>query len=88
MHTASEAFALNEAMAQKGNPASVSDAGVGALATKAAIHGAYLNVLINCADYSNQDYTERVLAEASELLDAAGRHETRILSQVMAVIKG
>lgn len=88
MRTASEAFDLNEAMAVKGNPASVSDAGVGALATKAAVHGAYLNVMINCADYDDTAYTTRVLAEAKQLLDNAQQREADILSQVMAVIKG
>ena len=47
MRAAYETFDVLEAMAQKGNPASVSDAGVGALAARAAVLGAQLNVRIN-----------------------------------------
>ena len=47
MKVSCDAYPFLKAMAQKGNPSSVSDAGVGALACKAAVHGAYLNVKIN-----------------------------------------
>lgn len=86
MRTASESFDLNEAMAKDGNPASVSDAGVGALAAKAAVHGAYLNVMINCADYDNPDYTKPVIREATDLLNRAVERESAILSKVQEII--
>ena len=44
MGKAFEVFELCEAMAQIGNPTSVSDAGVGALCIRAAVMGSYLNV--------------------------------------------
>lgn len=87
MRVASEAFDINEEMAAKGNPNSVSDAGVGALACRAAVYGAYLNVLINCADYENKEYVDAVMAEADTMLKAAHEREASILSAVKAVIR-
>ena len=47
METASKSYELLAEMAEKGNPASISDVGVGVLATRACIEGAALNVRIN-----------------------------------------
>jgi glutamate formiminotransferase/formiminotetrahydrofolate cyclodeaminase len=47
METSSKSYQLLAEMAEKGNPASVSDVGVGASATRACIDGAALNVRIN-----------------------------------------
>src|SRR5207248_8600011 len=47
METASKSYQLLSEMAEKGNPASISDVGVGALATRACVGGAALNVRIN-----------------------------------------
>ena len=49
METASKSYQLLASMAEKGNPASISDVGVGALATRACIEGAAMNVRINLA---------------------------------------
>ena len=54
METASKSYALLGEMAAKGNPASVSDVGVGALATRACIEGAALNVRINLGQLKDQ----------------------------------
>jgi glutamate formiminotransferase/formiminotetrahydrofolate cyclodeaminase len=43
-------------MAEKGNPASVSDVGVGALATRACIEGAALNVRINLGQLKDEKF--------------------------------
>jgi len=47
MRTAQAAFPLLRAMAEQGNKASASDAGVGALCVRAAVRGAWLNVRTN-----------------------------------------
>jgi glutamate formiminotransferase / formiminotetrahydrofolate cyclodeaminase len=47
METAFKSYALLGEMAEKGNPASISDVGVGALAVRACIEGAAMNVRIN-----------------------------------------
>jgi glutamate formiminotransferase/formiminotetrahydrofolate cyclodeaminase len=56
METASKSYGLLAEMAEKGNPASVSDVGVGALATRACIEGAALNVRINLAQLEDEKF--------------------------------
>jgi glutamate formiminotransferase/formiminotetrahydrofolate cyclodeaminase len=77
METASRAYDLLAAMAEKGNPASISDVGVGLLATRACIDGAGMNVRINLSGLKD----ERVRAELGERLivlmkDSEARYET------------
>ena len=56
METASKSYELLAGMAEKGNPASVSDVGVGALATRACIEGAALNVRINLTQLKDEKF--------------------------------
>ncbi len=56
METASKSYDLLAEMAERGNPASVSDVGVGALATRACIEGAALNVRINLAQLKDEKF--------------------------------
>jgi glutamate formiminotransferase/formiminotetrahydrofolate cyclodeaminase len=56
METASKSYELLAEMAESGNPASVSDVGVGALATRACIEGAALNVRINLAQLKDEKF--------------------------------
>jgi glutamate formiminotransferase/formiminotetrahydrofolate cyclodeaminase len=56
METASRSYALLAEMAKKGNPASISDVGVGALATRACIEGAALNVRINLGQLKDEEF--------------------------------
>ena len=59
METSFEAYNMLQKMAEDGNPNSVSDAGVGALACRAAVHGAFLNVKINCAGFDDEKYVKK-----------------------------
>ena len=68
MQVAHSAYAFLKVMAQKGNPNSVSDAGVGALACRAAVHGALLNVKINCAGFEDEKYVARIIKKAEGIL--------------------
>lgn len=86
MKAASKTFGLLEAMAGKGNPASVSDAGVGALAARSAVLGAFLNVRINAAGLKDRTAAERILAEAAEIARDAESREKGILDIVNSVI--
>lgn len=76
------------AMAETGNPASVSDAGVGALCARAAVMGAYLNVRINVGDLADEqlvgDYVERGAAIQQQAID----REAQILAMVDAKLAG
>ncbi len=86
MKAACETFDLLEAMAVSGNPASVSDAGVGALAARSAVLGAQLNVRINAAGLKDREAADAILTEAAQIADTAVRRETEILAIVNKVI--
>jgi glutamate formiminotransferase/formiminotetrahydrofolate cyclodeaminase len=82
MKASYEAFAICRAMAQEGNPASVSDAGVGALAARAAVLGAGLNVKINAAQLKDRTTAEALIAEANGLIAKANEAEQEIMTIV------
>ncbi len=82
MKTASKALPILYKMAETGNPASASDAGVGALAAVAAIRGADLNVRINAAGLKNRETAKSLVSEASILVHEAMEKEKEILSLV------
>ncbi|MCQ2344762.1 MAG: glutamate formimidoyltransferase [Paludibacteraceae bacterium] len=75
-------FDIIRAMAEEGNPNSVSDAGVGALAARAAVLGAGLNVKINAAGLKDRTVAEALVAEANQLIADACRQEAEILEIV------
>lgn len=79
MQTAMEAMPVALAMARIGNPASASDAGVGAIAALAAVRGAHLNVRINAAGLKDR-------ALASELTDEAARIEAEAIAAEAEVL--
>lgn len=82
------AFEICRAMAETGNPNSVSDAGVGALAARAAVLGAGLNVKINAASLKDRATSDALVAEAEHLMAKADEEETSILKIVGNVING
>lgn len=67
------------AMAENGNPNSVSDAGVGALCARSAVIGAYLNVKINASGLKDAEFVANALKEAYQLRLDAMKEEERIL---------
>lgn len=86
MRESVKVFDLAEAMARQGNPASVSDAGVGALAARAAVLGAYLNVRINAAGLKDREQADKLLKEAADIAATAIRRETEVLQVVNSII--
>ena len=82
METALRALPVCKAMAEKGNPASASDAGVGALAAVAGIRGAALNVRINAAGLKDRQAADRLTGRAAEIVAQAQSLETEILTLV------
>ena len=82
MKAALEVFPLLSAMASEGNPNSVSDAGVGALAARSAVLGAQLNVRINAAGLADREAAERLCAEAADIAAKAIAAEADILAIV------
>ena len=82
MEASLKALPLALEMAQKGNPASVSDAGVAALAAFAAVRGAHLNVRINAAGLSDKAPAAPLLERAASIEAEAASLEARVLDAV------
>lgn len=82
MKAAFGVFELVKAMAEQGNPNSVSDAGVGALAARSAVLGARLNVRINAAGLKDRAVADALTAEADEIASRAQALEQEILKIV------
>lgn len=82
MQTALEAMPLALEMARKGNHASASDAGVGAIAALAAVKGAQLNVRINAAGLKDRAMADSLTAEAEKIAKEAAEKEAEVLSEV------
>ena len=86
MKAAYKAFDVVRAMATEGNPNSVSDAGVGALAARSAVMGACLNVKINAAGLKDREVAERFINAANEIQALAQQAEKEILEIVESKI--
>lgn len=84
MTVAMEVFPLCRAMAAEGLPASLSDAAVGALCARAAVHGAYLNVQINTDGLKDADFEDRVLTEGQKMREQADQAEAEIMALVQS----
>ena len=69
-------------MVETGNPNSVTDAGVGALAARAAVIGAGMNVKINASSLTDRSVAEKLIAEANELVAKANAIEAEITAMV------
>src|SRR5947208_323492 len=67
MQTAFKSYELLFAMADKGNPASISDVGVGTLATRACIEGAALNVRINLQQLKDERFNSGLLKQVCKI---------------------
>ena len=87
MRVAFKVMEVVKAMAMTGNPNSVSDAGVGALACRGAVLGAMLNVKINASGLKDRDLAGRLTAEAEEIASAACTAEKEVLDIVNSKIK-
>lgn len=87
MKASFKAFEIARAMASEGNPNSVSDAGVGALAARSAVLGAELNVKINAAGLKDRDAADRLVGEAAEIAAKAVQEEKEILDIVNSKIQ-
>ena len=86
MEAAVATFPLLMAMAEQGNPASASDAGVGALAARSAVLGAELNVRINVAGLKNKAAAAELIKRAAELATQAVAAEQKVLEIVNSKI--
>lgn len=81
-----ESMAIAKAMVEIGNPNSVTDAGVGALAARSGVLGAFLNVKINAAGLEDKTFAAGILKEGENIAQKAQALETEILSIVNSKI--
>ena len=82
MQKSFEAFEVCRAMVEWGNPASVTDGGVGALAARSAVMGAHLNVKINASSLKDEAFKNDILAKAADLEARAIKEEAEIIKIV------
>lgn len=82
MQLAYDSMEVIQGMAQTGNPNSVTDAGVGAIAARAAVMGAFLNVKINAAGLDDKTFAKDILGKAEALQQKAIDKEAEILKIV------
>ncbi|MFT7614011.1 MAG: glutamate formiminotransferase/formiminotetrahydrofolate cyclodeaminase [Parvicellaceae bacterium] len=79
METAYNSMEVNKAMAEFGNPNSVTDAGVGALCARTAVMGAFMNVKINCKDLDDKAYVADIISRGQAIQDKAQAMESEIV---------
>ena len=82
MNLSLQSMVIISEMAKIGNPNSVSDAGVGALCARSAVMGAFLNVRINAAAYSDKIFVDSILKKGQSIEDKAILLEKEILDVV------
>jgi glutamate formiminotransferase/formiminotetrahydrofolate cyclodeaminase len=82
METALKSYQLLAEMAEKGNPASISDVGVGLLALRACIDGAAMNVRINLAGLRDEKLRS-ALQEKVRRISAESEAEYRKINQIV-----
>ena len=79
METSLNSMEVMKAMAEFGNPNSITDAAVGALCARTAVIGAFLNVKINCGDYQDKEFVKDILTRGQKLVDQACKMEEEIM---------
>jgi glutamate formiminotransferase/formiminotetrahydrofolate cyclodeaminase len=82
MQLAYESMQVIKAMAEIGNPNSVSDAGVGALCARSAVMGAFMNVRINAGGYDDKNFVDDIIVRGKEIEAKTLTLEAEILKVV------
>ena len=81
-----QAMEVASEMASIGNPNSITDAGVGAMAIRTGVKGAILNARVNLADLEDVDFAKRVRIECQELWSACDAAEAAVIARVDEVL--
>ena len=87
METAYSGFELIRNMVEKGNPSSVSDAAVGAIALLACIRGAFLNIKTNAPGLEDKDFLKEILLSGAGIESKAITEQKRILKMAVSKIE-
>lgn len=86
MEVTLQSMQVMKAMVEKGNPNSITDAGVGALCARTAVLGAHMNVRVNASGFNDKVYLERILARAQKIEAEAVQIEKEIIERVNTAI--
>ncbi len=86
METAYEGFEFLREMVEKGNPSSITDAAVGALALRSCIRGALLNVRINARGLDDKAFAQDIIKRGCEIESKAITEEETIIKFVESKI--
>lgn len=87
MEVAYSALDVVEAMVKDGNPNSISDAGVGALAIRACVTGAFMNVKINAKDLKDRDIANNLIERGAQIYKDTVEREQKITNDVFSSIQ-
>lgn len=82
MQLSYDSLTIIKAMAEVGNPNSVSDAGVGALCARSAVMGAFMNVRINASGYDDKIFVTDIIAKGKDIENKTISLEADILKIV------
>ncbi len=86
MQKAYESMDVMDAMVEKGNPSSITDAAVGALCARTAVLGAFMNVRINSEGLEDKRFYDDIYAQAREIESAAIEKEAEIVAKLGKVL--
>jgi glutamate formiminotransferase/formiminotetrahydrofolate cyclodeaminase len=87
MQMAYSSLELLEAMIEKGNQNSITDAGVGVLCVKTAVRGAYFNVLVNAKGLKDKTYADKIIADAKKVLASNHKKADELIEKVEKAIE-
>ncbi len=87
METAYSGFPLIREMVEEGNPSSVTDAAVGALALRSCIKGAFLNVKTNVGSLDDKEFVKEILVKCCNIESKAVMEEEAIMQIVDQTIR-
>ncbi|HEY6062773.1 MAG TPA: cyclodeaminase/cyclohydrolase family protein, partial [Chitinophagaceae bacterium] len=82
MQAACDSMEVIKEMVEKGNPNSVTDAGVGALCARSAVIGAFMNVRINAKGYHDKNFVNEMVAKGNEIENKTIALENEILKTI------
>jgi glutamate formiminotransferase/formiminotetrahydrofolate cyclodeaminase len=88
LEIAVSAIPLIQEMAEKGNPNSLSDAGVGAACLITAMQGAWMNVLINARSLDDKAWASEITNKAEKIIVEGKAQCNEILQNVEMRLKG
>ncbi len=86
MEIALETLELTESILGKSNDSAASDLGVSALSLRAAVQGAWLNVLINIGSLKNKELAEDYRAKGEAILAKALPLADKIYAEVLTMM--